>query len=509
VSGGAPAFPAVPDPLPHWRYLAPARTALVDRRAGTRLTYAELDACTARWCALLAQQGVRRGDRVGLMSGNRHESIALLYACGRLGAALVPWNWRLAAAELAPIVADSAVRLAIGEGKFRAALEQADPTLRWLDVDDDAPRMLERAGGAPPPVRVDAEDPWLVLYTSGSTGRPKGAMLPHRQLFWNAVATTTGWELSHHDVFPITTPLFHTGGWNVFATPGLQVGGTIVMWDRFEPADFLAGMAEERCTVALTVPTQLVMLLESPAWGQPLPALRSFFSGGAACPPSVLARVRDAGYALREGYGLTECGPNCFAISAEESVANPGRVGRPIPFLEMRLVTDDGRDAAVDEPGELWLRGPQRFSGYLHAPELTAEAITPDGWLRTGDLATRDAQGLYGLCGRRKEMYISGGENVFPVEVEAAIADCPGVAEVVVVGVPDERWGEVGRAFVVCRTGERVTEDAVLRHARGRLAGYKVPKGVVILAELPRLGSGKADRRALAALAPAPSFSPR
>ena len=502
-------FPAVADPLRHWRHLAPARIALVDRRAGTRLTYAELDARAARWSAVLARHGVGRGDRVGLMSGNRHDAIALFYACGRLGAALVPWNWRLAPAELAPIVADAAVRLAVGEGKYRAAIEQADPALRWLDLDAEVPTLLARTGDAPEPARVDAEDPWLVLYTSGSTGRPKGAVLPHRQILWNAVATTTGWELSHRDVFPVSTPLFHTGGWNVFATPGLHVGGTVVMFDRFEPAEFLAGMAEEGCTVALTVPTQLIMLLESPSWGRPLPALRSFFSGGAACPPSVLARVRDAGYPLREGYGLTECGPNCFAISAEESVAHPGRVGRPIPFLEMRLVTDDGHEAAVDEPGELWLRGPQLFAGYLHAPERTAEVMTPDGWLRTGDLATRDARGLYGLCGRRKEMFISGGENVFPVEVEAAIADCPGVAEVVVVGVPDERWGEVGRAFVVCRTGERVTEEAVLRHARGRLAGYKVPRSVAILPELPRLGSGKADRRALAALPLPPSFSPR
>ena len=493
------AFPLHPDPLRFWRRQAPARIALVDRTRGERLTYAQLDAAADRWAALLRARGIARGDLVGVLAGNRHEIPALFFACGRVGAALVPLNWRLAAAELAPILADARPSILFGEERFQALADGAE----WIDLDRDAPALLERGGPAAPDVEIDAEDPALVLYTSGSTGKPKGAVLPHRQIVWNAVATATAWELGADDVVPVSTPLFHTGGWNVFATPAWHRGATVVLFDGFDADGFLQAVEEEGITTALTVPTQLLMLTESPRWGRPLPRLRSFVSGGAACPPSLAARVREAGYRFREGYGLTECGPNCFSISDDEARARPGSVGWPVPFLEMRLETADGREAEPGEPGELLLRGPQLFAGYLRAPERTAEALDADGWLHTGDLARRDADGAYTICGRRKEMYISGGENVFPAEVEAALAECPGVAEAVVVGVPDERWGEVGRAFVVLRPGEYAAhETQVVAHARTRLAGYKVPRTVFILPEIPRLGSGKPDRDALARWTP-------
>ncbi len=500
-------FPRRPDPLRFWRRLDADRVALVDRGRGGRATYGELDAGADRWAAALRAMGVREGDLVGLLAGNRRESVELYFACGRVGAALVPFNWRLAAAELGPVLADARPALLFGEGRFRALAEEAasaSPTApRWIDLDDELPALLARGGPAEADAEVESDAAAMVLYTSGSTGRPKGAVLPHRQVLWNAVATATAWELGASDVAPVSTPFFHTGGWNVFALPLWHRGGRVVLFDAFQPDAFLEGLAEEGCTVALTVPTQLLMAAQSPRWGEPMPALRFLISGGAPCPPSLAARARAAGYRFREGYGLTECAPNCFAISDAEAVQRPGSVGRPVPFLEMRLVREDGGTAEVDEPGELLLRGPQRFAGYLRDPERTAEALTPDGWLRTGDLAMRDDSGAYRICGRRKEMYISGGENVFPGEVEAALADHPDVAEAVVVGVPDDRWGEVGRAFVVPRGGLPLTEEEVVRHARTRLAGYKVPKEVVVVQEIPRLGSGKPDRRAMAAAAPA------
>jgi fatty-acyl-CoA synthase len=287
----------------------------------------------------------------------------------------------------------------------------------------------------------------------------------------------------------------------VFATPLWHRGGTVVLFDAFDADGYLDGIAEEGITTALTVPTMLLMLMEARNWGRPLPALKTFVSGGAPCPSALAEKVRAAGYRFHEGYGLTECGPNCFAISDEEALRRPGSVGWPVPMLEMRLMREDGTDARAGEPGELLLRGPQVFAGYLRNPEKTAEAFTADGWLRTGDLAVRDGDGAYRICGRRKEMFISGGENVFPGEVEAALADCPGVAEVVVVGIRDEKWGEVGRAFIVPRAETRIQPDEVIAHARRRLAGYKVPKSVVFLPEIPRLGSGKPDRRALAEVA--------
>ncbi|HEX2094555.1 MAG TPA: AMP-binding protein [Longimicrobiaceae bacterium] len=503
---GAPLFPAFPDPIRFWSRLHPERVALVDRPRGERLTYAELDRGSARWAARLRGMRIGRGALVAVLAGNRREVVEAFYACGRIGAALLPLNWRLSAAELAGILDDARPELLLGEERFRGLAKDAaarSPAARevpWIDL--DASDLPGSPGDPGPDAAVSPEDPALVLYTSGSTGKPKGAVLPHRQILWNAVATCTAWELGPGDVAPVSTPFFHTGGWNVFATPLWHRGGTVVLFDAFEPDAFLEGVAEEGCTVALTVPTQLLMLAESRHWGRPLPALRFFVSGGAPCPASLAERTRAAGYRFREGYGLTECGPNCFALSDEEAVRKPGYVGRPVPFLEMRLETADGREAEPGEPGELLLRGPQLFAGYLRAPERTAEAKTPDGWLRTGDLAQRDAEGAYRICGRRKEMYISGGENVFPGEVEAALAECPGVAEVVVIGVADVKWGEVGRAYVVPRAGAALSEEEVIAHARARLARYKVPRSVVFLEGIPRLGSGKPDRRALAEAVP-------
>jgi fatty-acyl-CoA synthase len=499
----APHFPAFPDPVRFWSRLHPGRPALVDRAAGLRLTYAELDARVARRAAGLRARGVGRGALVGVLAGTRAEVVELFFACGRVGAALLPLNWRLAAAELAVVLGDARPGLLLREERFRRlgddalAAAAAVPAAGWAEL-DAAPDPGAHPADDAPDAAVSPDDPALVLYTSGSTGRPKGALLPHRQVVWNAVATATAWELGPADVAPVSTPFFHTGGWNVFATPLWHRGGTVVLLDGFDADDFLAAVEEEGITVALTVPTQLLMLMESPRWGRPLPSLRFFISGGAPCPAALAARVRAAGYRFREGYGLTECGPNCFALSDEEAARKPGSVGRPVPFLEMRLEAADGREAEPGEPGELLLRGPQVFAGYLRDPGRTAEALGADGWLRTGDLARRDADGVYTVCGRRKEMYISGGENVFPGEVEAALADCPGVAEAVVVGVADARWGEVGRAFVVRRAGGAPGEAEVVAHARARLAGYKVPRSVVFLDEIPRLGSGKPDRRALA-----------
>jgi fatty-acyl-CoA synthase len=505
-----PVFPAVADPLRFWSKQAPLRIALVDRARDTRQTYRDLNAASDRWVAVLTAIGVEKDDRVAIVASNRHEVAELFFACGRIGAALVPLNWRLAPVELGGILKHSQPVLLISEGRFRGSLESAMKGSRsgtaWIDLDDDAPRLLKAATQSVSNLPVAPNDPALILYTSGSTGRAKGVIIPHRQILFNAIATTTAWELGPDDVAPVSTPFFHTGGWNVFATPLWHRGGKVVLFDGFDGASFLKGFAEEKCTVGLTVPTQLVMMRESSSWGIELPSLRFLACGGAPCPPSLSAEVRASGYTLREGYGLTECGPNCFAISDNEAIARPGTVGWPVPFLEMRVVTEDGREAETEEVGELFLRGPQMFGGYLHDPERTAEALAPGGWLRTGDLARRAPDGAYSIAGRRKEMFISGGENVYPGEVEAALCSHPAVNEVVVTGVPDPLWGEVGRAFIVRREGaEGITAEDLMTFARARLAGYKVPRSVVFVTDLPRLGSGKPDRRILAGMSADPA----
>lgn len=492
-----PAFPSYPDPLGKWGQLSPGRIALVDRASGARVSYRELDRSAGKWASVLRQKGVKRGDRIAVVAGNRREVVELFFACGRIGAALVPLNWRLAAVELNAIVRHAEPALIIGEAKFRETLSAGSS---WLDIDTIAADLSGTELDGEADVAVCADDPVLVLYTSGSTGTPKGVIIPHRQLFFNAVATSLAWELGPDDIAPIATPFFHTGGWNVFATPLWHRGGTVVLFDKFEPDEFMRGLAEEKCTVVLTVPTQLVMMRDCTSWGIPLPALRFFISGGAPCPASLVGEVRGTGYTLKAGYGLTECGPNCFAISTDEALQRAGSVGWPVPFLEMSLRTDDGKEAGIDEPGELLLRGPQMFGGYLKDEQRTAEALD-DGWLKTGDLAKRDADGAYYICGRKKEMFISGGENVFPAEVEAAIGSHPSVGEVVVVGIEDSLWGEVGRAYVIPRTGTASpTERELLEFARGLLARYKIPKSIIFMNDFPRLGSGKPDRRSLASM---------
>ena len=499
--------PGYGDPIRWWRRFSPERIALVDRKSGRRLSYLDLDVLSDMWLSVLRDKlGVGPGERVAVLMGNRVESVAIFFACIRLRAVFVPLNWRLSPPELASIVDDASPSVIVGERRYTffnaedaEDAENAEPKIRWVDVDYDAPRLLQKSDlvGKSQDIIVDGEDPAMIIYTSGSTGQPKGAVLPHRQLLFNAIATTTAWELGSDDIAPITTPFFHVGGWNVFATPLWLRGGCVVLVDQYDPATFLGTLAEEKCTVGFCVPTQLTMLMESPQFGMEVPSLRWLISGGAPCPLPIVERVREAGYSLRLGYGLTECGPNCFAMSAEESLVAHGSVGRPVPFLEMRIVDESLQDVTEGETGELLLRGPQVFSGYLNAAEKTAQVMLDDGWLRTGDLVRRDESGAYWISGRRKEMFISGGENVFPGEVEAALSDCPGVADVVVVGVADPLWGEVGRAFVVPRRDCSLTEEQVIAHARSRLGRYKVPKSVVMMSDIPRLGSGKPDRRAL------------
>ncbi len=502
--------PGAFDPLAWWAAHDPNRIAVVDPLRGAEYSYGALDAQATQWSGALAAIGVVAGDRIAVLAGNRVEYIPLLAGANRLGASLVPLNWRLAASELARVLRDATPSVLFGEDRFRALAERAvaEAAIRepvWCDLDRDVEALLQRAKAPGARVDITPDTAAMLLYTSGSTGVPKGVVMPHRQLHWNAVATNLAWELSSHDVGPLASPLFHTGGWGVFTLPLLFCGGRIVMFDAFDPDHLLATMRSQHITVAFGVPTQLDMLRDRPSWGEPLPALRWFVAGGAPCPQRVRDSVWDAGYHFREGYGLTECGPNCFTTTNAIARANPGTVGHPLPFLEMRLIADDGQLVPSGDVGELQLRGPQMFGGYFNAAARTAEVMTADGWLRTGDLARRNADGLWAIRGRRKEMFISGGENVFPGEVEAALLNCPGVSEVSVIGVDDARWGEIGCAVVVRAMGhERLAGTALIAEARERLAGYKVPRRVIFVDELPKLGSGKIDRNAVAALIPIP-----
>lgn len=498
-------FPPHPerfDPVAWWARVDGKRVALIEAATGRRHRYVDVDADADAWRGRLSRWGVKAGDRVAILAQNRVEFVSLLFGCIRCGAVLVPLNWRLSASELARVLDDCGPVVMLGEDRLRGLGETAVGSMRatamprWFDLDRDVHAADEWVVVAH---HGSAEDPTMLLYTSGSTGAPKGVIVPHRQLQWNAIATTTAWRIGADDVGPAATPFFHTGGWNVFTTPMLFGGGTVILVDGFDADGYFDMLEQFGVTMTFGVPTQLAMVRDTASWGRALPRLRTFISGGAPCPQRVKDAVRAAGYRFREGYGLTECGPNCFVTNDHTAVEKDGSVGWPILYLEARLRDGETADVGADVIGELELRGPQLFGGYFNAPERTAEVMTPDGWLRTGDLASRDADGVYTIRGRRKEMYISGGENIFPGEVEAALLDCPGVAEVTVIGVSDDRWGEVGCALVV-KADAALDETRLLTFARQRLAGYKVPKRVVFVVQIPRLGSGKIDRRAAAAM---------
>ncbi len=472
---------------------APARSrpdaeALFDVDAARRWTWSQLHAEALGWAGLLRARGVVAGDRVAVLAGNRGETFALLFACAHLGAMLAPLNWRLAEAELAWQLADLEPRVRLGEGSTLALLGDGA-----IDL-DAGPGPVDRE----PAASVAAADPWLVLYTSGSSGRPKGALLTHGQILANARNTGEACDLRRASVALTLTPLFHTGGMNCLSTPVFWRGGRVVLTRSFDPQQALSLLGPERVTHLMGVPTIFQMLADHPDFAHTdLSGVRDALCGGAPLPLPLLERYLARGVPLRQGFGLTEVGPNCFSLPADRLLDKLGSVGRPLRQLDARLVAK-GSACAPGETGELQLRGDVVCGGYWKRADAFAAAMDGD-WFRTGDLLSADAEGFFYVRGRAKEMFISGGENVYPAEVEAALGDHPGVAQVAVLGVPDARWGEVGHAWVETRPSVRVTPDELARFLDGRLARYKRPKRIAVIGKLPRTGSGKIDKVALRA----------
>ncbi len=459
-----------------------------------RLTYDQWNRMANRMAHFLLEQGVRRGDRVAVLSQNCLEMLTLLFACGKLGAIYVPYNWRLTVAELRPLVADTDPRIFFYGPHIEQAVAELQPPKPVGLLNLDLSGYPEET---PPAPDLDPEDPWMILYTGGTTGRSKGAVLSHRAVLWNAWNTIAGWTLSPDDRVPILTPFFHTGGLNVFTTPLVELGGCSILMGPFDPGELLDAVEKERLTVIFMVPTMFKMVMDHPRFAETdFSRVRFLISGGAACPEPVLLAYRAKGCQFKIGYGLTEAGPNTFGMPDHRSWDKPGSVGFPLPHIQLRIVAEDGRLCGTNEVGELLIKGGHVFSGYWRNPEATAEALQ-GGWLHTGDLARRDEEGFYYIVDRKKDMIISGGENVFPLEVEDAIYQHPAVAECAVVGIPDPKWGEVGKAFVVLKPGMRLTEEELIEHCRKLLAKYKIPKQVEFLPELPKNAAGKILKREL------------
>ncbi len=482
--------------MSHWPEMharfRPQAEALVDLGTGRRWTWAQLHADSLAWAATLHEAGVGPGQTVAVLALNRGETFALLFAAAHLGAVLFPMNWRLSAPELRWQAEHAQPRLLLHDEPHAGLAAELGLPLRSLEqppLDLLAPPRA-RQGNA-------LSDAWQLMYTSGSSGRPKGALISHGQVHWNALATILACELRAEHSTLTFAPLFHTGGMNCLSTPLLHRGGRVVLTPRLDAGEALASVAGEQISHLMGVPTIYQLLADHPDFeGTDLSSVQDAICGGAPLGEALLQRYLDRGIPLRQGFGLTEVGPNCFSTPPARVREKLGTVGLPIHHIEARLSRPDGSECDCDEPGELWLRGPMVCQGYLHDPAATASSIV-EGWFRTGDVLSRDAEGYFRVRGRLKEMYISGGENVYPAEVEAVLQGHPAVALAAVKGVPDARWGEVGSAFLELLPGASLSADELLDWLRPRLARYKLPKRVEILSALPRTGSGKIDKAAL------------
>jgi fatty-acyl-CoA synthase len=317
-------------------------------------------------------------------------------------------------------------------------------------------------------------------------------MLPHRMVIWNGYNTVASWQLRDDDIAPIFTPMYHAGGLAVFLTPMFVIGGSVVLHDRFDASEVWRLIERERATIVFGVPTIFKMLQEAPEFPTvDLTSVRWSISGGAPLPRYLIDLYAERGVVFKQGYGLTEAGVNCFAMTSEEAARKAGSIGKPMLFAEARVCDSDGQTLAADETGELWLRGPHVSQGFWKQPEATAATLTADGWLRTGDLAHCDADGFYYIDGRIKDMFISGGVNIYPAEIENVLMQCPALREAAVLGIPDAIWGEVGAAFVVARAGARPSPDEIAHFLEARLARYKLPRQYHFLEALPRTAYGK------------------
>jgi fatty-acyl-CoA synthase len=485
--------------------LAGDRSAVLD--AERRLDYAALHDRTCRLAAVLAARRIAPGDRVGLLLRNRSAYLEAVFACARLGAIAVPINARFTAPEVRQVLADCTPRLLLHETDLSEVAARAGAGLA------DAPDLLrcpdayERAlAAAAPRTRVEPvapDHPMILLYTSGTTGTPKGALLPHRKTLFNSLNAQLFFELRASDRVLVVLPLFHSFGLLILSLPTLYAGGTVILAPRFSAGEAWRSVAAERITFMGAVPTQLQALLAADPARHDTSSLRFLFGAGAAVPVEQILAFERAGIVLKQGFGQTETSILC-CLDARDAVRKAGSVGRPVFHADVRVVRmadlegppEAWCDTAPGETGEIVVRGPITMLGYWQRPEATAETLRGE-WLRTGDLATRDAEGFISLVGRARDMYISGGENVYPAEVERVLLEHPDVAEVAVVGMPDPTWGETGCAFVVpARPGFR--EDSVLAWAAERLARFKLPRRFVCVESLPRTDTGKVQKHRLA-----------
>ncbi|MFW9969637.1 MAG: AMP-binding protein [Candidatus Odinarchaeota archaeon] len=490
--------------------LTPDREAIFDNIENSMYTYNELNLRANKLARLLLNEGISKGDRVAMFSTNRIECIDLFLATGKIGAILVPFNIRLSIQEIEYLIKKTSPSLFFYESKLADTISvlkeksiiknciimgrdsvlydsnTINLTKKIVDLDVDRPIL-------------NFDDPHLILFTGGTTGLPKGAILSHRLIFWNSVNTILSWGLNSDDIQPLLFSLFHTGGWNVLLVPFYHLGAKTILMGDFNPDETIRIIEEEKCTIVIGVPTMFHMMANTSLFTKSnFDSVRFFISGGAPCPVAIMENYWNKNKLFKMGYGLTEVGPNNFYLPEKRIKEKPTSVGLPVFHCDMKIInTKTDKIVRKGEVGELLLKGPHIFSGYWDEPEETKKTIEPDGWVHTGDLAMQDDEDFYYIVGRRKEMYISGGENVFPVEIEELLFKHPAVDLAAVIGVPDEKWGEVGKAFLTLKAGKKLEIDEIRNYLIERLAKYKIPKYFEIRDSLPTSATGKILKREL------------
>ncbi|MFE9812772.1 long-chain fatty acid--CoA ligase [Streptomyces sp. NPDC005548] len=466
----------------------PHRTALV--HGADRITYAALHERTNRLAQALRAAGIRRGDRVAYLGPNHPSFLETLFATGLLGAVFVPLNTRLAAPEIAYQLLDSGARALLYAPGYSPLVPQ-DPSLIAVEVGVNYEELLARATTGLLDEVVTPDDLCLIMYTSGTTGRPKGVMLTHANLTWNAFNVLVDHDLVADERALVSAPLFHTAGLNMLTLPVLLKGGTCVLTGAFDPAATLELIAEHRITFMFGVPTMYDLIARQPGWdAADLSSLRLLTCGGAPVPTPLIRTYQSRGLTFLQGYGMTEAAPGTLFLDAEHATSKVGSAGVPHFFSDVRVIGPDERPMAPGALGEVAVCGPHVAAGYWGLPEESAAAFR-NGWFHSGDAARVDEDGYVTIADRIKDMYISGGENVSPAEVELALLTHPDVAECAVISVPDEKWGEVGRAVFVAREGSEPDPQEVLASLAGVLARYKIPKSALRVKQLPRTASGK------------------
>jgi fatty-acyl-CoA synthase len=496
---------------------SPDTLAIIDagKSPELRLTYKEWNQRVNRLANWLKDTvGIDYRDRVAILAQDGIEHLDLFYACGKLGAIHTALNWRLHWRELVSIIEDTQPKAIIFSDAFKDTVTEIEKATRdtkfaighYLHIEGDGiegslhyETTVQAASGAPMTYEaLDKEDTACLLFTGGTTGLPKGAQISHRQVCWNVLNTVIH-DLNHDDIYLCVFPLFHAGGLFAYISSQVVFGNTTILTKQFDPEQVLELIEREKVTVFAAVPTMYQMLTQASNFeSADLSTLRFCTSGGAPLPvPLVEFYTEKKGIRFKQGFGMTEYGPGLFALPPEDAIRKAGSIGRPNFFIDVRVVDEDNNPLGPNQPGELLLKGPSGCSGYWNNPEASAEVLDENGWFHTGDIVEYDEEWYFYVRDRKKDMFISGGENVYPVEIENVLYKHPAVHMCAVIGVPHEKWGEVGRACVVLKPDQSATEEELITHMQEHLARYKVPKSVEIMDALPISSMGKILKRDL------------